>query len=96
MANRFEGVEDVQALLHQMIGSASMCWEKVSAAGVFDMEEASRIADEGFTQLCKIMQIFIDDLAKEMVDNLQESIDDYEESSDENYGGVSVGANHGN
>ena len=30
--------------IHQDIGEASMCWEKVDKAGVFDAEHASRVA----------------------------------------------------
>jgi hypothetical protein len=36
--------ESIFTAVHEAIGEASMCWENVSGAGVFDAERASEIA----------------------------------------------------
>jgi hypothetical protein len=36
--------EGVFTRIHEDIGQASMCWENIKGAGVFDSTEASRIA----------------------------------------------------
>lgn len=37
--------ETVEQAVFQAVGSASMCWESVSRAGVFDSSRAKQIAD---------------------------------------------------
>jgi hypothetical protein len=36
--------EELKEKIRQAIGEASMCWEKLDSTGVFDSDNASRIA----------------------------------------------------
>ncbi len=81
MANRFGEVNDVHALIHQIVGAGSMCWKNIELdcpsidLGEFDMGEASKIADEGFEQLCKIASGLIGDMAADSQAHISEVLD---------------------
>lgn len=55
MKNRFENVEGIEELVGQTIGAASMCWEDVCAAGVFNATEAREILHETLARLSQFM-----------------------------------------
>jgi len=46
--------EDVEELITQAIGEASMCWEHVEKAGTFDSDRASKISQKLCNDLMKI------------------------------------------
>ncbi|AVD99748.1 hypothetical protein SEA_FLAPPER_3 [Gordonia phage Flapper] len=52
--NRFAGVAKVETLLGELAGAASMCWEKITAAGEFDSTKAKKIVEEAIEQLAEI------------------------------------------
>ncbi len=39
-------IENITAAVHQAIGAASMCWERVEGAGVFDSNRALEVGKE--------------------------------------------------
>ncbi len=47
MPYMFEDAESVPQLLRMIVGAASMCWENVDGAGLFDHKQARKIAEEG-------------------------------------------------
>lgn len=49
--NLFAEAPDVRALIHQIIGAGSMCWENLGWAGVFDSELAAQIAENALSRL---------------------------------------------
>lgn len=53
--NRFDEACDVHELVHQIIGAASMCWEDLTDAGVFDSTEAALVADDGLARLAELI-----------------------------------------
>lgn len=49
---RDNGESDPKAsLIFQALGAASVCWEKIEGAGVFDSDRAKRIGDELLSEL---------------------------------------------
>jgi hypothetical protein len=50
--------ENIKRKIFEDIGQASMCWEKVDKAGIFDSIEACKIAED----LCNFIAIEIDKL----------------------------------
>lgn len=49
--NRFKDAEDPIAVLHQMIGAASMCWVGGTGDSVFDSEQAISVAVQAVKRL---------------------------------------------
>lgn len=51
----FDDIHDVGELIGTAIGAGSMCWENVSAAGVFDSTRASEITEAATQRLQTIL-----------------------------------------
>ena len=49
--NLFHDAEDVRAVVYQLVGAASMCWESVEKAGVFDDTKARHFSEEALARL---------------------------------------------
>ncbi|AVE00663.1 hypothetical protein KNU14_gp03 [Gordonia phage Buggaboo] len=49
--NRFKGVRNVETLLGELAGAASMCWAHVERAGEFDSTKAKAVVEEALKQL---------------------------------------------
>ncbi len=49
--NRFNDCTNVIELMHQIVGAASMSWEHVERAGVFDEQAALCVVNEGLFRL---------------------------------------------
>ena len=52
--NRFQDADTVSALLHQLAGFASVCWENPAGAGVFQSEQAHAACLEAEERLREI------------------------------------------
>ena len=52
--NRFQDADTVSALLHQLAGFASVCWENPEGAGVFQSEQAHAACLEAEERLREI------------------------------------------
>jgi len=50
----FRDCETPAELLTQLAGAASVCWEHVEEAGVFDSEQALRFADQALERLIEM------------------------------------------
>lgn len=48
---KFDDAVSLNELLFQAVGAASMCWEHVEKAGVFDSDRAKAIAEEVVSRL---------------------------------------------
>lgn len=46
-----EVVPDLNTKVFQAIGAASACWENLAGAGVFDSDQAKRVADDLLTYI---------------------------------------------
>lgn len=55
MSNRFDNVTGIEELIGQTVGAASMCWENVEAAGVFDDVEARAVTGEALERLSQLL-----------------------------------------
>lgn len=53
--NRFSTAVTVSELLGQLAGAASMCWENVRAAGVFQSDQALEYVEEAEERLREIL-----------------------------------------
>lgn len=51
----FDNIHDAHELIGVAVGAASMCWENVSGAGVFDSTLAAKIADAAYARLQMIL-----------------------------------------
>ena len=51
---RFDDADSPLELLQLFAGAASMCWEHVERAGVFESDEASKLADEAMERLIEL------------------------------------------
>lgn len=47
----FDDAETPEAAIYQALGAASMCWEHVEKAGVFQSDRASKIGEALLTRL---------------------------------------------
>jgi len=54
----------LRSVIYEAVGHASVCWEFPEKAGVFDTEEASRVADELYDPISKMRGIKILDGAQ--------------------------------
>jgi hypothetical protein len=45
------GYSDLEGLVYQIVGAASMCWTDVDKAGVFDDSEARDVADKALAEI---------------------------------------------
>ncbi|QIG58228.1 hypothetical protein SEA_SKOG_76 [Gordonia phage Skog] len=62
--NRFADAESVETLIHYIVGAASMCWEKVDKAGVFDDAKARSVADDGLERLRQLRGDIPDEISQ--------------------------------
>jgi hypothetical protein len=71
--------EEIRSLLTELAGSASMCWENVLGAGVFDSAEAMRVSDDylpRFLTLIAIVRVEVKDkCARELRDFIETACD---------------------
>lgn len=51
MANLFHDAEDIPALIYQLVGAGSTCWENLSGTGVFQDEKAKKFAEDALIRL---------------------------------------------
>ena len=49
--NPFKDAQNVEQLLCQLVGSASMCWEHVDRAGVFQSDRALELSKAALAKL---------------------------------------------
>jgi hypothetical protein len=47
----------LRSMIYEAVGHASACWEFPEKAGVFNTEEASRVADELYDSISKMRGI---------------------------------------
>lgn len=47
----------IELIVSQALGTASMCWENISAAGVFDSEEAANISQGASEEIRKLIEL---------------------------------------
>jgi hypothetical protein len=53
-AGAFQDCETVSALLGQMVGAASTCWDNLGGAGAFDTENAREVVVIGQARLVEL------------------------------------------
>ncbi len=54
--NIFADVTSIRELLGQLTGAASMCWENVAKAGVFDSTRATALVDDALARIAELSQ----------------------------------------
>lgn len=55
MENRFDNASDIQEVLGQLAGAASVCWDP-RPTGVFDSELASEFLDEALARIVTLLE----------------------------------------
>ncbi|QWY79710.1 hypothetical protein PP637_gp82 [Arthrobacter phage Persistence] len=67
----------IDTIVSQALGSASMCWDNISAAGAFDSEEAAHIAQGATDAIRRVLEIeaFHDAFGKQLAPELIEKWD---------------------
>jgi hypothetical protein len=56
MPNRFDEAENLDQLVHMVVGAASVCWENPGGAGVFDDSLAIKVANDGIERIKQLYE----------------------------------------
>lgn len=52
----FDTAEDIESLLFQLAGAASVCWEDVGKAGVFESDRAKEYVEDALIRLAELLK----------------------------------------